>query len=103
MHLQTLLALFPLALAAPANPPLRGSPSLAGYSASNNVSVKNSTGVKYDLVPGQKDKADLGEYFAFEKAENPQPIRGTKGGTDPGPRMLFFFFFHFPFITVDMN
>ena len=58
MYLQTLLALFPLALAAPANP-LRGSPSLAGYSASNNVPVKNSTGVKYDLVPGQKDKAEM--------------------------------------------
>lgn len=96
MQLHALLALLPLALAAPANPPLHGSPSLAGYSASNKVPVKNSTDVKYDLVPGQKDKADLGEYFPFEKAKNPQPMRAAKGGTDPGPRM--FLLYCFPFI-----
>lgn len=89
MHVQALLALLSLALAAPANPPLHGSPSLAGYSASNKVPVKD-TDVQYELVPGQKDKADLGQYFDFEKIDNPQPFRGPKGGTDPGPRMFPF-------------
>ena len=40
----------------------------------------------YDLVPGQTEDADLGLYLDLEKAKNPQPIRGSSGGTDPGPR-----------------
>lgn len=39
-----------------------------------------------DLVPGQTANADLGLYLDLEKAKNPQPIRGSTGGTDPGPR-----------------
>ena len=45
---------------------------------------------KYDLVPGQTADADLGLYLNLEEAKNPQPIRGTTGGTDPGPRMQGF-------------
>lgn len=41
----------------------------------------------YNLVPGQTEDANLGLYLDLEAAENPQPIRGTGGGTDPGPRM----------------
>ena len=41
----------------------------------------------YDLVQGQDADPDLGLYLDLEKAENPQPIRGSNGGTDPGPRM----------------
>ena len=44
----------------------------------------------YDLVPGQTADADLGFYLNLEEAKNPQPIRGTDGGTDPGPRMRSF-------------
>ena len=40
----------------------------------------------YDLVPGQTANADLGLYLNLEEAKNPQPIRGSAGGTDPGPR-----------------
>ena len=43
--------------------------------------------IDYDLVPGQTADADLGLYLNLEEAKNPQPIRGTTGGTDPGPRM----------------
>ena len=41
----------------------------------------------YDLVPGQTADADLGLYLDLEEAANPQPIRGSQGGTDPGPRI----------------
>ena len=41
----------------------------------------------YQLVPGQTADADLGLYLDLEVAENPQPIRGSLGGVDPGPRM----------------
>ena len=41
----------------------------------------------YDLVPGQTADADLGLYLDLNEAKNPQPIRGSTGGTDPGPRM----------------
>lgn len=69
------------------NPPLRGSQSLIGYSESNTITEKSTEGIKYTLVPGQKDDADDGIYFDFETADNPQPIRGSTGGTDPGPSM----------------
>jgi hypothetical protein len=72
--------------AAPSNPPLRGSGSLQGYSASNVVSNENTDAIKYQLAPGQKDDAKIGAYLDFEKIDNPQPIRGTGGGLEPGPR-----------------
>ncbi|KAJ5475186.1 Oxalate decarboxylase OxdC [Penicillium diatomitis] len=53
---------------AAANPNLRGSPELVG------------------LLPGQKENSKTGSYLDFESVENPQPIRGSKGGDDPGPR-----------------
>ncbi|KAM3066216.1 hypothetical protein ACMFMG_012120 [Clarireedia jacksonii] len=40
----------------------------------------------YPLVNGQEADADLGPYLDFNSVENPQPIRGTLGQTDPGPQ-----------------
>ncbi|GAB7362579.1 hypothetical protein MBLNU230_g2894t1 [Neophaeotheca triangularis] len=40
----------------------------------------------YELVDGQKEDPDLGLYLDFTESENPQPIRGNEGATDPGPR-----------------
>ena len=41
----------------------------------------------YDLVPGQTADADLGLYLDLDQTENPQSLRGSGGGTDPGPRI----------------
>ncbi len=38
------------------------------------------------LVNGQTADGKLGLYLDFNRAQPPQPIRGTKGATDPGPR-----------------
>lgn len=40
----------------------------------------------WSLVANQDGPADDGLILNFENAENPQPIRGDNGGTDPGPR-----------------
>ncbi|KAF2755582.1 putative oxalate decarboxylase [Pseudovirgaria hyperparasitica] len=69
-----------------ANPPLRGSPDLAGYDPSNIISDEDTTKVEYELAPGQSDDAKIGVFLNFDNIEHPQPIRGAKGGTDPGPR-----------------
>ncbi|KAL5357356.1 RmlC-like cupin domain-containing protein [Aspergillus floccosus] len=89
----TLLVLFagtgsaaPTARDSAGNPPLRGSEDLLGYSASNKLSPDSTEDIKYTLVTGQKDDANIGVYFDFENVDNPQPIRGSLGGTDPGPR-----------------
>src|SRR5258706_12816278 len=58
---------------------------LLGYNPANPV-VHQATPFQYTLVPGQSDDAKIGAYLNFENVENPQPIRGSKGGTDPGPR-----------------
>lgn len=39
----------------------------------------------YPLVNGQEADSKLGLYLDFNSVENPQPIRGTGGQTDPGP------------------
>jgi hypothetical protein len=94
------LAIFPIANGAPAaissasapsasasnNDPLRGSEALLGYSAENVFSPENTADVPYQPVEGQNDDAIDGFYLDFESIENPQPIRGSKGATDPGPR-----------------
>lgn len=80
----------PLASGAPArrdsNPPLRGTESLVGYSPSENVATGSKPDIKYSLLPGQKENADVGAYLDFENVANPQPIRGSTGSDDPGPR-----------------
>ena len=39
----------------------------------------------YPLVNGQEADLDLGLYLDFNSVEDPQPIRGTGGSTQPGP------------------
>lgn len=70
---------------APAVDPLRGSTDLQGYNPSNILTDEDTTNVQYELAPGQTNDADLGTFLDFSDIENPQPMRGTKGGTDPGP------------------
>ena len=86
-HILALVLLFSAAQAAlTSNPGLRGLSNLISYSPSRDVPVKN-TSVQYELVKGQKEDADKGVYFDLGDVENPQPIRGSHGGTDPGLSM----------------
>jgi hypothetical protein len=73
-----------------AEAPLRGGASLLGpgpneLNPSNSAVVPPST---YELAPGQSADANLGIPFVFTDTTNPQPLRGTQGATDPGPRTL---------------
>lgn len=81
-------------LASPSSAPftgsLRGSPALAGYSSSNQLTHENTDSFPHVLVPGQTDSQTLGEYLDFEKVERPQPIRGSLGGTDPGSHNTYY-------------
>ncbi|CAG8902764.1 unnamed protein product [Penicillium egyptiacum] len=99
MKLQLIVTLLPIVLplahGAPArrdtpNPGLRGNGSLLGYSPDNEVGGDSRPDIKYTLVPGQKENPDTGSYLDFEKADNPQPIRGPTGSDDPGPSMSAF-------------
>ncbi|OKL58566.1 hypothetical protein UA08_06062 [Talaromyces atroroseus] len=74
--------------AAASSNPLRGGPRLIGYSPTNTVPVDNTETISFQYAPGQTANPDIGLYLDFEKVENPQPIRGDTGGTDPGPRNL---------------
>lgn len=91
VFVQAFSLLLPLSGAAPArresNPPLRGTEALVGYSPSEKVASGSKPDIKYSLLPGQKVDSDIGGYLDFENVENPQPIRGSTGGDDPGPRM----------------
>src|SRR5258708_6549697 len=60
--------------------------TLLGYSPSNTIVNENTNNIQYSLAPGKTADANIGAYLDFENIANPQPIRGTKGGTDPGPR-----------------
>ena len=76
-----------LALAAPTGTDSAAAPSsLLGYNPANVVKNENTDDIPYSLVPGQTDTAVIGAYLDFNNVQNPQPIRGSKGGTDPGPR-----------------
>ncbi|KAL2009489.1 hypothetical protein VTN00DRAFT_5296 [Thermoascus crustaceus] len=95
LRASALLAAFQTANGAPTsnsggNPPLRGSEDLLGYSTSNTLTKEDTDAIKFKLVPGQKDDPRDGVYLDFEHAENPQPIRGDKGATDPGPRNYYY-------------
>lgn len=86
----TLAAIGNVANAAPAaiasSNPLRGGSGLIGYSPSNTISNENTETISYQLAPSQTDDADIGAILDFSTVNNPQPIRGSLGGTDPGPR-----------------
>lgn len=85
-----LAAIGKVANAAPAavasSNPLRGGEGLIGYSPSNTISNENTETISYQLAPSQTQDADIGAYLDFSTIDNPQPIRGSLGGTDPGPR-----------------
>lgn len=77
---------------APSEPPgipqgLFGTESLLGPDGAAVNSAENP--IDYQLAPGQDAAGDLGFYLDFTKVDNPQPIRGSKGSTDPGPRKYF--------------
>ncbi|EKV19804.1 Oxalate decarboxylase, putative [Penicillium digitatum PHI26] len=99
MKFQLLVALLPVVLplvhGAPArrdspNPGLRGSDSLVGYSPDYKSDSDLRPDIEYTLVPGQKEDPKIGSYLDFEKADNPQPIRGPTGSDDPGPRNYYY-------------
>lgn len=61
-----------------------GSTSLQGYDG-NSIDTADDTRVPNpSLVPAQKYPADDGLYLDLTNVDSPQPIRGSKGGTDPG-------------------
>lgn len=70
------------------NHPLRGSESLVGYSSTEDLASGTKPDLQYSLLPGQTEDPKIGTYLDFQKVENPQPIRGSAGGDDPGPRKL---------------
>jgi len=64
-----------------------GSDLLGGVAEPSPVQGGNSATVSnYELVPGQEADTDLGVYLDLDGTENPQPLRGGFGATDPGPR-----------------
>ncbi|KAI5801228.1 RmlC-like cupin domain-containing protein [Geopyxis carbonaria] len=66
---------------------LRGPTSLRGLDP-NEPQVTEDTTVPtslLELAPGQADDT-IGAILDFSALETPQPIRGSKGGSDPGPR-----------------
>ncbi|KAI9735854.1 MAG: hypothetical protein M1834_001319 [Cirrosporium novae-zelandiae] len=65
---------------------LYGSEALLGDDGAGIDTADSAIVSNYDEAPGQKDDADLGLYLDFTKLSNPQPLRGSKGATDPGPR-----------------
>jgi oxalate decarboxylase family bicupin protein len=67
------------------NPPLLGDPNLQGYSPDEVISDEDTDDIDYTLTPEQKENEDLGVILNFDDTENPQPIRGSRGGNDPGP------------------
>jgi hypothetical protein len=60
--------------------------NLLGYNPSNTVINADPSALSFALAAGQTDTAVIGAYLDFNNVAHPQPIRGSKGGTDPGPR-----------------
>ena len=63
-----------------------GSPNLVGPDRNTVHTADSAVVSNYDLVSGQQKDANLGLYLDLSEGHNPQPMRGTGGGTDPGPR-----------------
>ena len=66
---------------------LYGSETLEGPDGNPVNQADSAIVTNHQLVPGQNEDQDLGLYLNLNSVPNPQPIRGTGGGTDPGPRM----------------
>lgn len=60
--------------------------SLLGYNPANGVINQDTDNIPFTLVPGQTDAATIGAALNFDNVDLPQPIRGSKGGLDPGPQ-----------------
>ncbi|CAG8979186.1 hypothetical protein HYALB_00000321 [Hymenoscyphus albidus] len=60
--------------------------TLLGYNPANGVINVDTDNIPFSLVPHQTEAATIGTALDFTDTENPQPIRGTKGGLDPGPQ-----------------
>lgn len=60
--------------------------SLLGYNPANGVQFQDTDNIQFSLLPAQTQDATIGAFLDFNGVENPQPIRGNKGGLDPGPR-----------------
>ncbi|MCJ1393411.1 hypothetical protein MMC18_006285 [Xylographa bjoerkii] len=70
---------FRTTFSAPITNPSDGNP----VSSTDSAVIPTSS---YDLVTGQTAETDYGFYLDFDSTANPQPIRGSQGATDPGPR-----------------
>lgn len=68
---------------------LYGDESLLGGNAARPSTSGGDSAVVEDpeLVNGQEADAALGLYLDMNSVDVPQPIRGSKGATDPGPSM----------------
>jgi hypothetical protein len=68
---------------------LYGDESLLGGNAARPSTSGGDSAVVADpeLVNGQEASEKLGLYLDFNSVDVPQPIRGSKGSTDPGPSM----------------
>ena len=67
---------------------LYGPETLLGDDGSMQNTADSAIVSDYELVPGQQANANEGLYLDFTKTPNPQPIRGSNGYTDAGPRKL---------------
>ena len=65
---------------------LRGSDSLRGYDGNPMNPADNTVITNPQYVTGQKEDGKLGLYLDFNNVEQPEAVRGSKGGTDPGDR-----------------
>ncbi|CAL3964544.1 hypothetical protein PZA11_002457 [Diplocarpon coronariae] len=82
-----LAAFSQVSLAVPTGTSTDPSPSsLLGYNPANGVVNQDTDDISFSLLPAQTEDAKIGNILDFNNVPNPQPIRGTKGGTDPGPR-----------------
>lgn len=62
-----------------------GSESLLGTGNDGDFPGPTSTDVPYTPVANQDANPTLGMILDFSHVENPQPIRGSNGASDPGP------------------
>lgn len=69
---------------------LYGDSQLLGGNAAPSPISGGSPAIEtnYQLVNGQEADADLGLYLDLSSVPNPQPIRGSDGSTDSGPRTI---------------
>ena len=66
---------------------LYGPGSFLGNDAGSEVTAHSAVVSNYELVPVQQADSDVGLFLDFTTTPNPQPLRGSNGYTDAGPRM----------------